>query len=124
MSISFTKPLSPALFDDIARGHAERVASADRSVNKATQLRRFYDEIVMWETRVSQQPPEKFADFLPLIRMLNAKAAYAQGRKLVDTTFSTLLQETLKEVKDSESMTHCKHFWEAFTGFYKLQRSD
>lgn len=123
MSISFARPLNADLFDSVARHHAERVAGADRQANKATQLRRFYDEIVMWEARVSSQP-EKFAEFLPLIRMINAKAAYAQGRKLVDATFTTLVQETLKEVRDAESMTHCKHFWEAFMGFYKLQRSD
>jgi len=65
------------------------------------------------------QQPEKFHDYLPFMRMLNAKVAYAEGRELVDGTYASLLHHTLTEVKDSESLTACKLFWEAFTGFYK-----
>ena len=122
MPISFSKPLDPALFDDHAHDAARRVARS-KNENKATQLRRFYDELVLWDTRVSQQP-DKFSDFLPLIRMLNAKAAYAQGRKLVDATFVDLLRETLAEVKDAETLATCKTFWESFMGFYKLEHQD
>ena len=73
--------------------------------------------------RASQQP-EKFAEFLPFIRMLNAKAAYAEGRKLVDRTFVELLAETLKQVNNMATLTTCKTFWEAFMGFYKQERQD
>ena len=121
MPISFAKPINPDLFDGLAQEAAQRVSRSPKSENKSTQLRRFYDEIVLWDTRVAQQPA-KFDEFLPLIRMLNAKAAYAQGRKLVDATFVGLLRETLHQVKDPESMTTCKRFWEGFMGFYKLER--
>ncbi len=97
------------------------MANADRERNKASQLRRFYDELVMWEARTVQNP-NKFGDYLPFIRMLNAKAAYAKGRKLVDRTFVDLLRQTLAEVKDAETLTTCKLFWEAFMGFYKQER--
>jgi CRISPR-associated protein Csm2 len=56
--------------------------------------------------------------------MLNAKAAYAKGRNLVDENFVSLLAHTLKEVEDAKTLTICKLFWEAFTGFYKQERGD
>lgn len=122
-SIKLAKPISPELFNGIAKGAAQAVANADRFRNKSTQLRRFYDELVLWETRVSQQP-DKFDEFLPFILMINAKAAYAEGRKLVDRTFVGLLHHTLAEIKDAGTLTTCKLFWEAFMGFYKQERGD
>lgn len=124
MDIRFQSPIDPELFNTLAQREARRVAQPqDRNRNKSTQLRRFYDELVLWEMRASQQP-EKFAEFLPFIRMLNAKAAYAEGRKLVDRTFVELLAETLKQVNSTATLTTCKTFWEAFMGFYKQERQD
>ena len=121
--IKLTKPLDPELFNSKALQAAQAVASSDRQRNKSSQLRRFYDELVSWESRVNQQPA-KFDEYLPFIRMLNAKVAYAEGRKLVDRTFVSLLSHTLAEVKDTETLTACKLFWEAFMGFYKQERQD
>lgn len=122
-TIKLVKPLDPELFNGTAKTAAEAVSNSDRNRNKSTQLRRFYDELVLWETRANQQPA-KFDEYLPFIRMINAKAAYAEGRKLVDRTFVNLLQQTLAEVKDPETLTTCKLFWEAFMGFYKQVRQD
>ena len=118
--IKLGNPLHPELFNQTAQSAAEKIA-ADQRTNKPTQLRRFYDELVLWETRASQQPG-KFAEYLPFIRMINAKAAYAEGRKLVNPDFVSLVRHTLGEVKDTETLTHCKLFWEAFMGFYKQVR--
>jgi len=122
-SIRFATPLNPELFNGIAKQAAEVIAGDNDKVNKHSQLRRFYDELCMWEEKVSRQP-DKFDEHLPFIRMLNAKAAYAEGRnpKLVDRNFVQLLQHTLSEVKDAKTMTTCKLFWEAFMGFYKQFR--
>lgn len=119
-TIKFTAPLDADLFNGKAQRAAKRIAD-DHNSNKSTQLRRFYDELVLWETRSSQQP-EKFAEYLPFIRMINAKAAYAEGRKLVNSDFVALMAHTLAEVKDPETLTYCKLFWEAFMGFYKQAR--
>ncbi|MEF3193494.1 MAG: type III-A CRISPR-associated protein Csm2 [Halothiobacillaceae bacterium] len=126
-NIRFAAP-APELFNTIAKNAAQRVARADPNRNKPSQLRRFYDELLLWETRVSQQPlneqAAKFTEYLPFIRMLNAKAAYAEGRKLVDSNFIKLLQHTLSEVESPQTLTTCKYFWEAFMGFYKQERQD
>ena len=111
------------LFSDVAQATA--ITLADKSnrnkSNKPTQLRRFYDEIVMCDNRASMHP-EKFEEYLPFIRMLNAKAAYALGRKLVDKNYVNLLSHCLKQVDDDKTMRNFKLFMEAMMGFYKQER--
>ena len=74
-----------------------RSATNERG-NKPAQIRQFYDELVMWEERV-RQDPDRFDEFLPFIRMLNAKAAYAQGRGHVDANFVALIARCLGQVE-------------------------
>ena len=113
--------LDPELFNGIARNEAKKVASGGDRVNKATQLRKFYDEIVLWDNKVLLHP-EKFDEYLPFIRMLNAKVAYAEGRKLVDHNFVNLLNHGLKQVVCAETLHTFKLFVEAYMGFYKQER--
>lgn len=116
-------PLHPELFNSVARQAAEIVAE-NRGANKPSQIRKFYDELCMWETKVSMEPT-RFNDYLPFILMLNAKLAYAKGRRLVDEHFTQLMGDGLKQVKDPDTLRICKLFFEAFLGFYKeLRPSD
>lgn len=116
-------PIDPELFNRVARQKAEIVAE-NHGCNKPSQIRKFYDELCMWETKVSQEPT-KFNDYLPFILMLNAKLAYAKGRNLVDESFTRLIGDCLKQVKDEKTLQICKLFFEAFLGFYKeLRPSD
>ncbi len=120
------------LFNTIAKETAITIAkNPSRMVNKPTQLRRFYDEIVMWENKASfllaneedeQKSVDKFGEMLPFIKMINAKTAYAQGRKLVDKNYVTLINHCLNQVTDIKTMKHFKLFMEAFMGFYKVER--
>jgi len=115
--------LDADLFNDIARQAAETI-SQNRYANKPSQIRKFYDELCLWETKANLDQ-ERFADYLPFILMLNAKAAYAKGRKLVDANFVKLIGDCLKQVKDLKTLRYCKLFFEAFLGFYKeLRPSD
>jgi len=113
------------LFDAIAEQAAKTIAESGRrnDCNKSTQLRRFYDEIVMWDQRIRQNKDE-YGKFLPLIKMLNAKAAYAAGRKpkLVDEHFVGLLHHGLGQLTPEQPriFENFKLFMEAFMGFYKL----
>ena len=113
--------LDPELFNGIAKNAAEKVASGGDRANKATQLRKFYDELVLWDNKTTLHP-EKFDEYLPFIRMLNAKVAYAEGRKLVDHNFVSLLNNGLKQVNSAETLHTFKLFMEAFMGFYKQER--
>jgi len=113
--------LNPELFNSIAKDAAKDVASGGDRVNKSTQLRKFYDEIVLWDNKVLMRP-EKFEEYLPFIKMLNAKVAYADGRNLVDFRFVGLLNNGLKQVINPETLHTFKLFMEAFMGFYKQVR--
>ncbi len=119
------KTLDADLFAGVAERCARTVGLREderpRKENKPSQLRKFYDELCMWDERVRAEE-HKFAEFLPFIRMLNAKAAYAKGRELVDINYEALMNHCLKEVTSAETLHHCKTFFEAFMGYYKVVR--
>ncbi len=113
--------ISADLFDSIANETAEVIAQ-DKKGNKSTQLRKYYDELVMWDQKIKQNP-DKYGEYLPLIKMLNAKVAYANGRKLVDDNFVKLMRHCLGQLTDDrKSFATCKLFFEAFMGFYKMHK--
>ena len=119
--VQFGATLDPQLFNEVAKHCAETIGQSNQKFNKPSQLRRFYDELVMWAAKVEQKP-ERFTEYQPFILMLNAKAAYADGRELVDTNFVRLLAHCLKQATDARSLGLVKLFFEAFLGFYKEVR--
>lgn len=108
--------------------HAEEWAKAikdstkdkNKNKNKITQIRRFYDELLTYEDYLKNG--EKYEDLIPYIKMLNAKAAYAEGRKLITSEFRNMLSQMLKEIdeKNTDTFKIIKTFFEAFLGFYKF----
>jgi CRISPR-associated protein Csm2 len=108
------------LFAEVAEEAAKAIAGGGGDVNKGTQLRRFYDEFVMWQERVGSSA-EKFADCQPYICMLKAKVAYAKGRKHVDANFEALLRRIVEQSTDPATLRQGKLFFEAFMAFYKTQ---
>lgn len=114
------KNIEVDLFDRVAKQAATAIAS-NRYSNKQSQLCRFYDEISTWESKVLLNP-EKFDEYLPFIRMINAKVAYAKGRKQVDDNFVRLINDGLRQVEDLHTLRMFRLFMEAFMGFYKEKR--
>jgi CRISPR-associated protein Csm2 len=130
--IQFGDQLSAELYSDTAKQTAAIVFQAgldqrgNKKNNKSTQLRKFYDELTMWNDKVQQLRgkelrDKKYAELAPFIKMLTAKVAYAKGRDHVDPTFENLFAHCIKSIKDAETLKHCKLFIEAFMGFYKAQ---
>ena len=121
------KNIPATLFSDIAQDKARTVHEAgEGKKNKSTQLRRFYDELVMWYERVQfeRTPTErsaKYEEVAPFIQMLVAKVAYARGRDHVDECFETLFAHLIRQISDADSLRTAKLFMEAFMGFYKAQ---
>ncbi len=116
--------VSPKLYDEVANATALCIANSDeiRDANKSTQLRKYYDEFCMWEQKIKQDE-SNYVEYLPLIKMINAKVAYANGRKLVDRNFVDLMRHCLSQLtEDKESFKRCKYFFEAFMGFYKMHK--
>jgi CRISPR-associated protein Csm2 len=117
--IVFGNTIDANLYADIAEAVAKHIAADNRNAVKPTQARRFYDEIVMWEEKIRQNPAS-FNENLPLIRMMKAKAAYAVGRKTIDKNFEAMINAGLTQVVDAKTLAQFKLFFEAFMGFYKV----
>lgn len=120
--IIFTSPDMPEeIFSDIAQQAAELVNSGDDRKNKRTQLRRFYDELVMWNDSVQQAEArqEKYVELAPFIKMLKAKVTYAKGRNHVDENFERFFSHCVNKIENPATLRHCKLFMEAFMGYYK-----
>ena len=118
------KQKSADLFDEVAEETAKIISHTKKEKeNKATQLRKYYDEIIMWEQKI-RQTPDKYLEYLPFIKMLNAKVAYAKGRELVDDNFVLLMRHCTKEIQEDDIQTFYtfKLFFEAFMGFYKMHK--
>ena len=112
------------LFDNTAKQIAERLNQAPKEANKSAQLRRFFDELVMWFEKAQSagekdQQDQRTNEILPLIRMINAKAAYAHGRKLVTPDFTSFLTRCLQQIKNFETLKNSKLLFEAVLGFRK-----
>ncbi len=120
-------PPLATLFSDDAEAFARQLdasAQADRGgreKNKSTQIRRFYDELVGWQERIGGDA-EKFRQYEAFIRMLNAKAAYAEGRKLVTPDFVAWFRECVKQVDSPRTLNHFRLHFEAMLGFLKSIR--
>lgn len=115
--------LPPELFDSTAE-YVAKVIAGEKGArgskgNKPTQIRRFYDEVVMWEEKI-RHDRDRFKEYLPFIRMLNAKVAYARGRDHVDDNFVKLVNHCISQVGSEADMRNFKLFFEAFMGFYKV----
>jgi CRISPR-associated protein Csm2 len=112
--------IKPTLYSDIAEKAAIAVSTGPRGTkNKPTQVRRFYDELVMLQEKVGSSP-ERFSQQEPFIQMLKAKVAYAKGRDKVDANFEALLRHIVDQVKDYETLKQARLFMEAFMAFYKV----
>lgn len=117
-NIVLTGKPSPQLFGDIAEEAAKSIANSKDRLNKPTQIRRFYDELVMWHEKI-EQDSSRFEELAPFIQMMKAKVAYAEGREHVDSNFSSLFKHLVSSIKDQQSLKNTKLFFEAFMGFYK-----
>lgn len=121
--IKFGNDKSAEIFSDIAQRAAKHIKT-NKNVNKTTQLRKFYDELTMWNDRVQlvrENKQGKFQELMPFIKMLKAKVAYAEGRKHVDKSFSEVFNRCIDQINNVETLRDAKLFMEAVMGFCKLE---
>jgi CRISPR-associated protein Csm2 len=120
--IDFGEKMPGDIFNKIAEQVAVQVYGSGGK-NKRTQLRRFYDELAMWNERVQTQDAPtraaKYKEFEPFIKMMRAKVVYAKGREHIDETFDKLFSRCVEKIDTPESLKRCKLFMEAFMGFYR-----
>jgi len=118
------KIIAPELFSSYAEEFAKKISSeGSRTVNKGTQLRRFYDEVSRLNTR-AQMPGAEWNLILPQVHMVIAKTAYAKGRNLVSDSFVNLMREGITQIQDVQDLRIFSTYLEAFMGFYKMYNND
>lgn len=128
--IRFGNEIDHELYAGIAEEAAGFVAKNGKSGrNKSTQLRRFYDEICLWDSKINNKGSigdreTLYKELAPFIKMLKAKIAYAKGRDHVDENFEKLLCHCIDGVDSPITLGQCKLFFEAFMGFYKAVSKD
>lgn len=115
------KTLDSQIFSDTAQQAAEFISHSGDSTNKASQLRKFYDELAMWDDKVHRAKDKQgeYEKSAPFIHMLKAKAAYAQGRKHVDKNFIDIFNRLMMQIDSPATLRHAKLFFEAMIGFRK-----
>ena len=116
------KTIKPELYSTIADDLAKTLAKEQesvRGVNKRTQLRKFYDEVVRLDADAKTHT-DNWEDILPAIHMLSAKAAYAKGRTLVSDTFLEFMQTCIKKIDTPRDLQTFANLFEAVMGFYRL----
>lgn len=120
--IKLAPPVDPELFNTIAEETA-KAFSGQKDKNKSSQLRRFYDELVIWNARVESREEDKktqaIEEFLPYIKMIRAKIAYSGGRKLLTEDFVEVFGKIIGQINSPETLKNAKLFFEAYIGFAK-----
>jgi CRISPR-associated protein Csm2 len=123
--IKFGKEIDANLFADIAQAKAKAIAEEGRGrKNKSTQLRKFYDELVMWHDKVFEHGVDretKYKELAPFVKMLCAKVTYAKGREHVSEGFEKLFSHVIRAINNPDTLKQAKLFIEAFMGFYKAE---
>ncbi len=111
------------LFAGIAEQAAQKIKS-NKNANKQTQIRKFYDELAMWNEKVQLNREDRNGEYKKqevFIKMLKAKVAYAEGRKHIDRNFSEIFNRCIDQVNSAETLKYAKLFMEAVMGFCKLE---
>ena len=115
--------VDPGLFSSQAEVFAKKMAGDHENsrgkVNKRTQIRKFFDEVVHLDMTAKSRPDD-WSSILPLVHMMTAKAAYASGRVLVSDSFLQFIKQSVEQVDDPKDLSVFATFFEAFIGFYRL----
>ena len=140
-TISLKQPLNPKIYSDIAEQAADYITPKatfdprkgkeiikNRDANKSTQLRKYYDELLLWHNKIQQEQGDearqkKYHDAAPFIQMLKAKVAYAKGRGHVDENFVEVFNEIIKQIDSPQTLRHAKLFYEAMLGYRKASET-
>ncbi|MDG6882234.1 type III-A CRISPR-associated protein Csm2 [Phocoenobacter uteri] len=121
--IKFGENKPSELFAGIAEQAAQKIKS-NKNANKQTQIRKFYDELAMWNEKVQLNREDREGEYKKqevFIKMLKAKVAYAEGRKHIDRNFSEIFNRCIDQVNSAETLKYAKLFMEAVMGFCKLE---
>ncbi|MGV8073744.1 MAG: type III-A CRISPR-associated protein Csm2 [Syntrophobacteraceae bacterium] len=118
-----TRSVRAVLFSKEAESLALKLANQDNRLNKRTQIRKFYDEVVRLNA-LAKANGDDWDNILPHVHMLVAKAAYAEGRKLVTEDFVKFIKDSIEQIEIGKDLDVFANLFEAFMGFYRKYRQD
>lgn len=107
------------LFSTCAEGFAQltHLEGEHGRNNKTTQIRRFFEELVIWDERCADKKSEEFSEVLPYIRLIRSKVAYSKGRKLITAGFADVLSHLVEKINSPKTLKNARLFMEATIGF-------
>lgn len=115
--------IDPTLFsikaEDMAESMRKDYSDSRDRINRRTQIRKFYDEVLRLDN-IAQTRPNSWKTVEPQLHLVIAKAAYARGRELVSDNFLCFIRDSVLQVKKPEDLRIFATFFEALMGFYKL----
>jgi CRISPR-associated protein Csm2 len=122
--------IEPTLYshraEEMAKTMTKDHEASRRRNNRRTQIRKFYDEVVRLDAEARKLNPDvdkdrqRWDDILPLVHMLTAKTAYANGRELVSDNFMAFMKNSVEQITEPRDLRIFATFFEAFMGFYRL----
>lgn len=114
--------INPELVTDLAQNWADKFFPKDeraRGKINAAQLRRFYGDVknleMRWQNRSDKE--KAFREILPMIKLLKAKAAYANKRGLVPPSFKDWIWENVDRINGERDFRAFLLYFEAVVGF-------
>ena len=117
------KSVDPTLYSAMAEKLSMEMAqdceNSRRRLNKRTQVRKFYDEVLQLEMAAKTRKGD-WDNILPLVHMITAKAAYARGRDLVSENFLDFIKSSVNQISTPDDLKVFANFFEAFMGFYRM----
>jgi CRISPR-associated protein Csm2 len=121
--LKIQEPADARLFAETAQSAADTCNDEKKRKNRPAQIRRFYDELVLWDAKVNfRDKPERaqaFTEARPYIQMIRAKLAYSLGRELISKGFYEIFNSLIRQIDSPETLRNAKLFFEAYLGFAK-----
>lgn len=121
------------LLNEEARRYAESFVPLfkgrpSRDAIKNSQLRRFFGEFKNLQRQLEQKRgdvEEAFLSIKPMVKMANAKVAYAKARNVVPDAFEKWLQGHVQAIDTAKDFSAFMYHFEAIIGFcYALNPKD
>ena len=128
--IKFAESIEQLTDDNLFSNHANLLAEeiAEKSnTNNRTQIRKFYDELVMWDEKINSSDDTAEVNYKAnkvLLKMMKAKVAYAKGRKHIDFKFEDFFNHCIDQVNGPQKLRQFKLFFEPFMGYYRIHKSN
>lgn len=145
--ISFYKPNSKTVRDDLFNEFAEKVANTFAKISpnpnnpnkpyrngvSSTQLRKIFDEVKRYERLLTDGDEASWLKQYPYIKMINSKVHYAVARAIKnakdkDVVYYKNLQDFISEginlIKDMQDYFVFVALFESVYGFYYEKRPD